>query len=122
VNWLSENELAWAAGFIDGEGYIKWTVDKRGYGRLELDVAQVVKTPLERLQKIFGGGLYGPYQYKTNKQPHYRWILHGFAAREAVIRMLPYFSVKEQQARKALDSFHDYQEEPNKKTGPKAKS
>lgn len=50
-------ELAWAAGFFDGEGYIGCKAD----GSVRLSIDQIHKTPLERFQKAVElGSIIGP--------------------------------------------------------------
>lgn len=45
----SEIELAWAAGFFDGEGSISVNLDKRSYKKsMSVDIAQNNKVPLIR--------------------------------------------------------------------------
>lgn len=46
-----EIELAWAAGFFDGEGYIGCKKD----GTVRLSIDQINKAPLNRFQKAVGG-------------------------------------------------------------------
>jgi hypothetical protein len=59
--WLIDREeLAWAAGFFDGEGCFSFTT-KAGYGAAA--IGQVDRAPLERFQAAVGGlgKIYGPY-------------------------------------------------------------
>ena len=53
---VSKTEVAWAAGFFDGEGTTRLT-RTRGYGSLGMSVSQVELAPLERFQRaLFGLG------------------------------------------------------------------
>jgi hypothetical protein len=64
------SELAWAAGFYDGEGCTY--MNKQ---RPSMTIAQGTKEPLERFVRAVGfGRIYGPYKYSTNRQPH--WVLY----------------------------------------------
>lgn len=45
---ISTLEIAWAAGFIEGEGSF-------GYPSPKVTAAQVQREPIDRLQRIFGG-------------------------------------------------------------------
>lgn len=45
---LDTHELAWAAGFIDGEGYFKFTKDKHGYVGIALARNVLVRAREER--------------------------------------------------------------------------
>lgn len=94
-------DLAWAAGFIEGEGSIsiakKSTVSrydkKYFYYSLQIVVGQINPLPLERLQKLFGGSLYGPI-LKEGKRPFYRWQISSKAASEMLEKIAPYMSSK----------------------------
>ena len=46
---ISVRNLAWAAGFLEGEA---------GFGRGLISVGQVQRWPLEELQTMFGGRIY----------------------------------------------------------------
>lgn len=69
---LDLKELYWAAGFLEGEG--TFLVDRSG-----ITAAQVQRQPLDRLQKLLGGKVVGPYEHNKNRngQPFYRWGLYG---------------------------------------------
>ncbi len=75
-------EIAWAAGVIEGDGYIYAGTEDRGWstGRRHLTyIVSVAMTDLdivERLKRVFGRGtLNGPYLYKSSlgNKPMYRW-------------------------------------------------
>lgn len=100
-------ELAWAAGFIDGEGCIQYRVRQRTRGRheysLSLYVGQVDPRPLRRLQALFGGsvGLKDPAKGES-RRPIYYWRVVYATADAALRQLLPYLSVKREQAELAL--------------------
>ena len=109
---INREELAWAAGFVDGEGYF-WTrhrqtkKDRIKYATIGLNVHQVDKYALERLNKALLGlgkvcGPYGPYS--GNRQAHYQYVVGNFADTEAVIALLWNWlgPVKRKQAANAL--------------------
>jgi hypothetical protein len=104
-------ELAWAAGFFDGEGstYLTRTSHRADWTHVNLGVAQVERGPLERFQRAVGGRIVGPYMngnYKGRERakPIWKWTCAGFPAK-AVLRLLwPYLSEpKKAQAQRALD-------------------
>lgn len=89
---MIEKELAWAAGFFDGEGSSKKVnyhyKTKKGEVRkpsqnICLSVAQCERLPLERFQQAVGGlgRINGPYQYNTNRRPYWVWSASTRAAR-----------------------------------------
>lgn len=58
-------ELAWAAGFFEGEGT---------FCRKQAQIAQNDLAPLSRFASAVGlGGITGPYQHKNAKGQHYVW-------------------------------------------------
>ena len=89
----TEAEVAWAAGFIEGEG----SFFKNG-GGLTVRATQVQKEPLERLQKWFGGSVL------LQGQPIWKWTVCGDRARRVVQLTYPWFSPRRQeQVDRALD-------------------
>lgn len=99
-------DLAWAAGFIDGEGYIG--VDRCGQNTngyisytVSLKVAQVVRAPLDKLQKLFGGKI--REMANTGGNTIYHWRLFGDKALPVLQRLLPYLIVKHKAAVLAIE-------------------
>lgn len=90
---------AWAAGFIDGEGYLD--ISRRHGGRSHtpcIIVYQVEKEPLERLVALYGGHLYAVPKRGNNK-PAFRWqIASASKIKEILPLMIPYMTVKYRQA------------------------
>lgn len=92
-------ELAWAAGFIDGEGCFSIRSTKvHPSPLLRLSVSQSDRRPLDRLEALVGprrGKVNGPYQHPTDplrKKPTYQWSLTGKLAVEFYGRLKPYMS------------------------------
>lgn len=98
---MNKSELAWCAGFFDGEGWISTTMD---YPRIE--VAQVHVEPLERLQQALNVGVIsGPHkQTNPNSQDYYAWNVNGFERCQYVICCLwPYLcSIKKGDAKRQM--------------------
>lgn len=105
---MSSHELAWAAGFFDGEGHTRGKPKNRNspLGRSELQVGQKHIECLERLQKAVGnlGTIGGPYH---RKNPVFFWYLTRTTEVDKVLTALwPYLSVhKKTQAEKAGFKF-----------------
>lgn len=101
-------ELAWAAGFFDGEGSTYLNIRKdRKVSHVKMGVAQVEPEPLRKFFGIVGrGGISGPYTEKEssrNAKPIYKWNCSGFPAKEVLAMLWPYLSeVKKQQATVAI--------------------
>lgn len=92
-------ELAWSAGFLEGEGYFKGvqqkTITPCAYAYIQC--SQVQKEPVERLLKYFGGSLkqYGPYS--TNRQAYWQWTVYGDRALGVMMTLYKFMSPKRQQ-------------------------
>ena len=96
-------ELAWAAGFFDGEGHVRCNVG----GRIALTIAQIDPTVLIRFQSAMGGlgKLYGPYKQKVpNGHEYWQYSVNGFVKVQQVLVLLwSYLSlVKREQFRVAM--------------------
>ena len=107
-------ELAWAAGFFDGEGNIRARVDKY-HNAFVVQIAQTDRRPLERFQAAVGGigVIYGPYAPSSRKtKPHhnlaYAYHTNRFEHTQAVAAMLWSFlsPPKREQARSAVALFN----------------
>lgn len=103
------HKYAWAAGFIDGDGYIsiqrRKTVYKdkvyRGH-YLRVGVNHVASEPLEELQKLFGGTL-KPRKTYGNRKPQLRWQINCSKAAEVLEQILPYMINKVEAAKIGLE-------------------
>jgi len=105
---LNREELAWAAGFYDGEGCLFFNRINRSVG---IDVSQTSTTgeppgTLTRFQNAVGGigKIYGPYNKHDNGKPVYSFRVGKFERVQAIIAMLWLFlgQVKRDQAKDAL--------------------
>ena len=92
---MNETELAWLAGWIEGEGTFCVTSGVGGnsgkrYQRVCLNAVSTDLDVLEYVRSIAGGRVYGPYNNGTwpNGKPYYQWTLATAAQCEATIRQL----------------------------------
>jgi len=106
-------DIAWAAGFFDGEGCIQ-ILNNKGKNKtnsyyVTLDVSQAYsKEPLLLLQRLFGGSLEVLSARKHCPNAVWHWRLYAKdAIREMLVEMLPYLTVKRRQATTAI-SFLDF--------------
>lgn len=117
---MNIHELAWSAGFFDGEGS---TTLAKGEGKggpfLHLSVTQCgkyAKHQLIRLQKALQGigQIYGPYQ-RANRKEEYYWKATSFEHAQAAVAMLWRFlgPQKREQAKEALAVMRNKQDSPN---------
>ena len=99
-------DFAWAAGFLDGEGYFQ---GMRGSGRcangfrLAITASQVGRrAPIDRLQEILGGHAYVIGQATSGRGARaetYKWALqNAVGIREALPLIIPYLVVKRKEA------------------------
>lgn len=108
------HRLAWAAGFIDGDGFI--TIQRRNqkvkdkiYESLYLRVGacQANKAPLEELQSLFGGTIReknsGPNRDNYKRLPQWVWTLSTEAAKESLLQLLPFLIHKKEVALLAIE-------------------
>lgn len=106
---MQTHELAWAAGFFDGEGHIRCdrgTVKGKLYPRITLHAPQRDTRVLERMVKALGRGkVLGPYN--NNGGPIYHFHVCNFEdVQMSVASMWPWLSpVKREQAAAALGKF-----------------
>lgn len=101
-----EHQLAWMAGFVDGEGciHISRCVNRRGGNewtsyQLILHVSQSTRPALARFAEAFGGtpGI----EYRKGK-PYWYWRVSGSVASETLKQLLPYLLVKKAEAENAI--------------------
>lgn len=100
-------ELAWAAGFIDGEGYIGTSdctrkTDKSGVRRFSavVDVSQVKPEPIYKLQQLLGGNVRA---FNTAYGVHHTWRLYGDNTIAALRLVIPYLVNKRRQAELVIE-------------------
>lgn len=102
------HEVAWAAGFFDGEGFIN--IQKRSHPKytgyyLRIGINHVAPEPVTEMQRLFGGSLVKEEEHKVigNRKPRHRWITSTSNAAEALKQMLPYMNNKNKVSALALD-------------------
>ena len=102
-------ELAWAAGFFDGEG-TTGVLKRARRSYLSLRVVQVDPRPLRRFCEALGlGNFYGPY-VRTNEKhsDYYAWCVGSSRAHAALDLLWPYLSEpKREQASRALRQLEE---------------
>lgn len=84
---MADNELAWAAGFFDGEGYSARKAGKYPH----IGITQKERTVLDRFAAAVGAGkVYGPY---CTHNVRFQYHLQGARAVRCVFdRLNPYLS------------------------------
>jgi hypothetical protein len=105
---LMDNELdvAWAAGFIDGDGFISiektGNVSKAGNQSYttRVEATQGVIEPLNELVRIFGGHI---FIIKNTFGKYFGWRLKGEQLKGVLQALIPHLRVKKRQALLALE-------------------
>ena len=109
---LSKIDLAYMAGFIDGEGCIsiyKWSKKKmkndnvktQGYG-LELSIGNTDYKTLRWIQDNVGGKIYEK-KIKINLKKLWIWKMTGTKLTPFLKLIIPYLKQKKEQARSAFE-------------------
>lgn len=94
-------ELAWIAGFFDGEGCVAISVQKQTKMWLELSVQNTYKEAVDRLQEAFPGH-YRDFLPRAGRMRVWEWKVTGFYAAAFAEAVLPYALVKREQLRLAV--------------------
>jgi hypothetical protein len=104
-------ELAWAAGFFDGEGCFSFSVAGR---YVCVSLSQTDREPLDRFKAAVGiGRVLGPYDFRKNdrwvRKPQYVYRVNGYERVQAIAALLWSWlgSVKRQQAIHALNGEYE---------------
>jgi hypothetical protein len=108
------HRCAWAAGFMDGDGFITIQTSHRKVNGvsykgfyLRVGACQASETPLKELQTLFGGNINiknsGPNHDGYNRKTQWIWTLSSKQAESALQQMLPYLLHKREVALLALD-------------------
>ena len=111
---VSEVDFAWAAGFIDGEG--SFTVQKTKYKDKEylykrISAPQINREPLDRLSKILGGKVYGPYdnsRFIRGSKVLYSWVIINQKEFDSAVANISKYlsSIKLEQLTKVIERVH----------------
>lgn len=122
---LDREKLAWAAGFLDGDGNIRFhrvRPKERTYGYAIIQAGQMGREPLDRLKSAVGfGKVYGPYKHKGRGGQYFHYSICAFEETQAVLAMLwPWLGTQRKaQAVKAFEAVRAFHSRPKLKTGPK---
>lgn len=101
---FKREELAWAAGFFDGEGNVHY----HKTGNVEITIGQIDKEVLQRFMSSVGVGyVYGPYIPKNkNWNPVYYYKVSGWVKCQHVMAVLWSWlsTIKKEQFRSTVPS------------------
>lgn len=101
---ISSADIGWVAGFLEGEGYFGMSNSES----LFINASQVQLDPLERLQRLLGGKITGPYKPcgSSNGNPYHRWHSGPKLGAQVMMTIYPFMSPKRQASiRKCLSTW-----------------
>lgn len=101
---MRKTDIAYAAGFFDGEGSVYITLQKDKYVRIEAAVSQKPLAVLYWFEKVFGGKTYTPKGYAG------QWKKNGAEAVEFLSLIEPFLIVKQVdyvEAKELWENRHD---------------
>lgn len=103
-----ECDLAWIAGYFDGEGTASIQHTDTGY-HIRVSLSNTYKPAVESLQIRFGGRVRA---YTKPRKPHHRqgwyWQATGLSAYNFLVQILPYAQEKKPQINEAIDFYALY--------------
>jgi len=92
-------ELAYVAGFFDGEGCITISTKKNtNYFRLTVQISQTDLSVLEWIASRFGGSVHNHGKQKERCKKTWIWFIGSFQAHEFLRVIRPYLIVKAERA------------------------
>lgn len=110
---ICSTDLAWAAGLIDGEGWVGIikTHKKQRLGLTmyipTLSVGMTNERALKNLQRIFGVGTISTYQQlKLIHKRAFQWRVGGYTSAQILKKIQPYLIIKKDQARFLLEFIY----------------
>jgi hypothetical protein len=105
---IKETDLAWIAGFFDGEGCIgirKRIPKNKNWNpiyRVYLSIVQVDPKPLEKIQGILGGSFWKDKSYRGPGGNFYFWEISGQSALDTIKLFKDYTISKKEELETAL--------------------
>ena len=110
VNEHAISDLAWAAGFIDGDGVVSVyrRKDRGKEFRVVVRAMNCNRLALDRLRNLFGGTVHPMLKAETAKlrgwKPSFYWAASDRIAERAIRGMMPFLVLKRRQAELALEA------------------
>lgn len=100
---ITTREIAWCAGFLEGEGCFSLHSKNGG---IMVSALQVQKEPLDKLYRVLGGKM--SFRERKNKNPKnsdvWAWWVTGPRAASIMMTLYPFLSlIRKEQIKKALN-------------------
>jgi hypothetical protein len=80
MNELTDLELGWIVGMIEGEGTFGTRTNRLGSKYATIEASSTDEEVIIRLQSILGGRVNGPYPNGKGCKHYWRWVLAKQAA------------------------------------------
>jgi len=110
---MNREELAWAAGFLDGEGCF-YLSHRRNWNQIQFRISQADRRPLDRFAAIMGfGAVSGPYDNGPRCKPIWVYTATKFETVQSIAaRLWPWLcqSKRDQYTRTSAGYLVRYQE------------
>lgn len=91
----TESDVAWVAGFLEGEGHFRRSYSSRDrHGTEQVSAGQVDREPLYKLQELFGGGIHIKKRSKWGMNDIFYWQVTGERARVLMRAVEPLMSAR----------------------------
>jgi hypothetical protein len=96
-------DIAWAAGFLEGEGGFRLNNQKAKVAHVH--AVQVQREPLDRVRAFFGGSV-NRRKGRPHQNDYWEWVVTGARARGVMMTIYTFMSPRrKQQMKKALGHF-----------------
>lgn len=102
IRSMPEIELAWIAGFFDGEGHTNVRINKlngRLFKTVHVSVGQQCEEVIKYLKECYGGNIYmyAKERKASLNKDFYQWSIVGTRAVKFLHDIYPYLRVKKEQ-------------------------
>ncbi len=94
-------DLAWAAGFFDGEGCVMICKRTKAHA-VRITVSQVDPRPILRFKSMFGGHISKQVRQNPNWKDQWKWEQDSKSGVATLELLLPYLCVKKEVAELAI--------------------
>lgn len=106
-------DLAYLAGFFDGEGYVGIRINKRNgceFKTLHVSIGQAHEGIVKKLQEWYGGSIhtYEPREGRKITKHFYQWSIVGLRALRFLHDIYPYVIVKKEQIDRAVEAKYEW--------------
>jgi hypothetical protein len=103
---LNDVDLAYYAGYFDGEGSVIIRRNKYGYF-IAVQLGNTYKPAILALQAEFGGGMY-PFKSHGVGRQVWQWYIGAMGACKFLTQILPFLKEKAEQAREVIEFYELY--------------